>query len=877
MMANVQIDDDTRSQASSTRSSTSSKIVARAREKGSHIAYAPNPAPSTIGRPLKVISNMYRTSITVQVMAAYDVKCYDASGQEIEDTLRPYRKSLYFALKEQITAAIGITFFDNTSLRAFHGKERDRLQFDNLSDPKARHPLGRIEMKCTGVVNLNDAATSYDIRHQYIHIMLKSLASDAGLVRLGRSWLQHHIFSNTNRPTLVPYDSISGPDNLEVHRGFQLSIENVVRSLFMLKTDIVHHLVSQQRCDDIYNSAFVQAGQRFPRDNARAQKEYERMVEEELVRSIVLTRYNPRLRYRVKRIAWEKTPDSTFVNDRGEEQSYRDYTSRRWKYDSDFAFNGLICSTQKFRNKDGIKEEKEIFLLPDACHRTGLTGKMKDNFHLKKAVSQATTVSPYQRTGITDRVVRDLNRAGAQEAKETPVPLKFVARPENVRAKILNPPMLRVQSRRGLMRVGANPKGFSHDVDQSCIVTNMTTKVSQWAMVYPGERDSYHLIGNLCERLDTAWKKFGTALGQPHFEEVDTGDRSRAMSRWKAALDNVMQRNVQMVVVVLPRNSDSFYHLTSERGSFYGVVTQCVKYQQMRGKRFGQVINGMVRQMKAKNCANPWQVEMPLVGHPKMLAPGIKLNTMLVGMDVNHDRKNDTSTVGFCSTYGDALNYFSQHRFQQFQKESITDSKGLMMEALLFFKQKTGALPKNVVIFRDGVSDSQFEMVMNCELRGYRSAARDAGQREHDPGYKPKFTVIITQKRVSIRFTTSDKKSVPPGTVVDTDVISDGVWNFYLHPVAANLQGHVVPTRFVVLQDEVGFTQNDMQTMCHNLCYAYPNWAGPIRVPSPAMMAHGVAFKFASGRAASIDRRNGGVIQKITGDNPKLAGKNHCL
>ena len=55
--------------------------------------------------------------------------------------------------------------------------------------------------------------------------MLKQLASDANLVRLGRSWLQHEIFGQEVAPNQqVKYESVGVKDYLEVHQGFQLSV-----------------------------------------------------------------------------------------------------------------------------------------------------------------------------------------------------------------------------------------------------------------------------------------------------------------------------------------------------------------------------------------------------------------------------------------------------------------------------------------------------------------------------------------------------------------------------------------------------------------------------------------------------------------------------
>lgn len=883
-MAALSVGDETRSRAGS---GSSGELSAHTRA-----AYAPNKGTGTVGTVLDVISNMYRTHITVQKMMTYDVACFDSNGADIDAKAGPYRKSLYFALKQKLKAVLGMTFWDNTMLRAFHGSLNKTFTVSNVEDANPRPPIGWMKLTCVRADDLSDPNIAYEVRHQYIHIMLKQLAMDARLKRHGRSWLQHEMFGN-QRPRLqsVQYESVDrNKDYLEVHQGFQLSIENVIQSLFMLKVDIIHNLVAYQTCADIFDLAYNSAEKRYRNTQPAQDNAYRRTVEEELVKSIVLTRYNPRLRYRVCGIAWDMKADSKFKNDKGEDISFRDYLQTKWNFTSHFQHYGLLVAKQKFRNAYGQKDERDIYLVPDACHRTGLTGKMKTNIFLKREVARVTTVRPGDRLSIANGVVKQLRTAGSEsKSNDDAVPLNFEINAERVRAKVLSPPKLKLndhRQRKKMFLLNARQEGFSRDVEQSCIDSVFAKPLRQWSIVYVRDRGNDDAVRNiLFPRLKQAWDRLGTVMSTPRYVPVDTSTQQRALPNWRAALDDVMSDlKTDLVMCVLPRDSDAFYHLTSERGNAHGVVTQCLKDKHLFGKgvtRLGQVAVGLTRQMKAKNCSNPWIVDLGLKNKKNFLAPPKgPSRTMLVGMDVNHDRKNDTSTVGFSSTYGDASNYFNQHRFQQFQKESITDAVGLMKEALTFFRKKAGIFPSNVVIFRDGVSDSQFDMVMNSELRAYRAAA-DAAAQMAQVKYKPRFTMIITQKRVSVRFTTQDKKSVPAGTVVDTGVIADGVWNFYIHPCGTTKrdgEGHVVPTRFVVLLDEVGFTQNDMQLMCHNLCYAYPNWAGPIRVPCPAMMAHGVAFKFGSGRAAFCDTRShGGILQAITHDNMKLAGRNHCL
>ncbi|GAU25902.1 hypothetical protein TSUD_376210 [Trifolium subterraneum] len=52
-----------------------------------------------------------------------------------------------------------------------------------------------------------------------------------------------------------------------------------------------------------------------------------------------------------------------------------------------------------------------------------------------------------------------------------------------------------------------------------------------------------------------------------------------------------------------------------------------------------------------------------------------------------------------------------------FKKVSDTEDEGIMRELLLDFYNSSGKRkPDNIIIFRDGVSESQFNQVLNIEL-----------------------------------------------------------------------------------------------------------------------------------------------------------------
>ncbi|ESQ42080.1 hypothetical protein EUTSA_v10015551mg, partial [Eutrema salsugineum] len=73
-----------------------------------------------------------------------------------------------------------------------------------------------------------------------------------------------------------------------------------------------------------------------------------------------------------------------------------------------------------------------------------------------------------------------------------------------------------------------------------------------------------------------------------------------------------------------------------------------------------------------------------------------------------------------------------------YNRASDTDDEGIMRELLKDFESCSGRKPDHIIIFRDGVSESQCNQVLNIELDQMMQACKFK-----DENWDPKFTVII--------------------------------------------------------------------------------------------------------------------------------------
>lgn len=104
----------------------------------------------------------------------------------------------------------------------------------------------------------------------------------------------------------------------------------------------------------------------------------------------------------------------------------------------------------------------------------------------------------------------------------------------------------------------------------------------------------------------------------------------------------------------------------------------------------------------------------------------------------------------------------------------------MMLERLKAFRAKSGKLPARILVYRDGVSEGQFQIVVGEELPKIQEAFREI------PNYQPKLTIVICGKRHHTRFYPTktehaDRDGNPrPGTVVDRGVTAVYDFDFFL-------------------------------------------------------------------------------------------------
>ncbi|KAF7968003.1 hypothetical protein HWV62_32204 [Athelia sp. TMB] len=316
--------------------------------------------------------------------------------------------------------------------------------------------------------------------------------------------------------------------------------------------------------------------------------------------------------------------------------------------------------------------------------------------------------------------------------------------------------------------------------------------------------------------------------------------RAKAVQAIRATL-TTMQAKPTVILVILSNGDKHVYsgikHLCD---SYLDVATVCVHSSKIRKEKgqmqyFANVALKMNMKMGGTNhCLDPrsmsWLQQAP---------------TMLVGMDVTHPGpgsiKGTPSIAAVVASTDSQYGQFpASMEIQESKKEMITNLAQMMKERLTAYRNKNRTLPTRVIVYRDGVSEGQFQIVVGEELPLIKEAFHSFNTPQQT--YNPKLTIVICGKRHHTRFypteaSAADRDGNPrPGTVVDRGVTAVYDFDFFLQ-AHGGLQGTTRPTHYYVVHDEIGFKADALQGLTNAVSYMFARATKAVSLASPAYYA----------------------------------------
>lgn len=390
---------------------------------------------------------------------------------------------------------------------------------------------------------------------------------------------------------------------------------------------------------------------------------------------------------------------------------------------------------------------------------------------------------------------------------------------------------------------------------------NKGGKLASWSYLLlslPGFNDAFDK-----ESLSQTIRTFGqalTAVGIGVAPPV-AGQRLLLSDMNDSSLETKLSaaaRSLKLLLIILPDANIPLYNRVKRLGDVtHGIHTICsVGHKLAREKGQDQYMANVALKFNLKLGGFNQLVDDPRLG---MLRDD---KTMVVGIDVTHPSPGSSSKApSIAGMVASVDRYLGQWpatlRIQsEARKEMVSDLQDMLRTRLALWKSK-GAhkeYPENILVYRDGVSEGQYQAVLNEELPLLRKACEEAYPPSDLKKGLPHFTIIIVGKRHHTRFyptreADADRSSNPkPGTVVDRGVTEARNWDFYLQAHAA-IQGTARPAHYFVLIDEFfrqryktlppGYNNvvDIVEETTQALCYTFGRATRAVSICTPAYYA----------------------------------------
>lgn len=315
--------------------------------------------------------------------------------------------------------------------------------------------------------------------------------------------------------------------------------------------------------------------------------------------------------------------------------------------------------------------------------------------------------------------------------------------------------------------------------------------------------------------------------------EADTAEITNILRRMAASPKN----KPKFVLIILPKADVELYrHIKTIADTKAGINTVCVvakKFAKERGQ--DQYFANVALKFNLKSGGINQTLEPAKLG---IISEG---KTMVVGIDVTHPQpgavSNAPSVAGIVASIDKQLGQWpADLRVQESRKEMVTDIGGMFKSRLQLWKKHNREYPENIIIYRDGVSEGQYQTVIQEELPQLREASAALYPVPDQKKGLPKISIIIVGKRHHTRFyptktEDADRSSnCKNGTVVDRSVTEVRNWDFFLQAHTC-LQGTARPAHYYVVLDEIFAKRpikpphknaaDALEDLTHNMCHLF--------------------------------------------------------
>ncbi|KAI3731656.1 hypothetical protein L1987_62845 [Smallanthus sonchifolius] len=515
-----------------------------------------------------------------------------------------------------------------------------------------------------------------------------------------------------------------------------------------------------------------------------------------------------------------------------------DYFQEKWG--KEIVHKGIPCLKLGNSKKPNYVPAEFCFLAEDKRFPKEELGK-----EAARKLKELSLLAPNSRMNEIFSMVRDeyaTGRNGAEVIKKFDIGVDMNM--TEVDGRVMEPPKLKLGSSSGKTNTITVDRQKCHYnlLQGRTLVSGKAAE--RWALIdFSSEHRNWLNVDNFIPKLLNRCKTIGVRMEKPIFVHYTNMHAFSNLNRLGGLLKWVVDEckkidkgRLQMIVCVMPEKNDGYKYLKWVSETEIGVITQCFLSPNANKPNIDQFLANLGMKINAKLGGS--NVEL-IEQFPHFSGDD---HFMFIGADVNHPAASNTLSPSVAAVVGSvnwpvATRYAARVSPQTHRKEEIVNFGTLCLDLVNTYAKVNGVKPNKIVVFRDGVSDAQFDMVLNKEMVEMKKAI-------YTQHYRPLVTFVVAQKRHTTRLFLKggDPGNVPPGTIVDTKIVHPFEFDFYLCSHFGGM-GTSKPTHYSVIWDENGFTSDEMQKLIYHMCYIFARCTKPVSLVPPVYYADLVAYR----------------------------------
>ncbi|KAJ7969268.1 Argonaute family protein [Quillaja saponaria] len=414
-----------------------------------------------------------------------------------------------------------------------------------------------------------------------------------------------------------------------------------------------------------------------------------------------------------------------------------------------------------------------------------------------------------------------------------------------VTGRVIGPPELKVGDRNGRpIKISVDPLKCQWNLVGKSLVEGKS--IERWAILDFTSGFKKLNLNQFVPRLMDRGRNLGMHMEEPLLCESTSMRKFSSVHLLQELLESIKEQayrkgggRLQFLLCAMAEKDPGYKYLKWISETKIGLVTQCCLSREAN-KGNDQYLANLSLKINAKLGGS----NVELVNRfPQFKGEG---HVMFIGADVNHPGSRNTTSPSIAAVVA-TLNWPAANRYaarvcpQDHRKEKILHFGDICVDLVESYARINGVKPEKIIIFRDGVSEGQFDMVLNEELADLKRAF-------HGMNYSPTVTVIVAQKRHQTRlFPERERDGAPsgnmfPGTVVDTEIVHFSEFDFYLCSHYGSI-GTSKPTHYYVLWDEHSFTSDGLQRLIYDMCFTFARCTKPVSLVPPVYYADLAAYR----------------------------------